>query len=243
MTNPIPIVLSWSGGKDCLLMLRRLQADPRYRVVGLLTTVWTDEACVAMHGVPVPLIQAQAVALGLGLAMVEVPRFPTNQQYEAAMASVVEEFRARGITTFGFGDLFLEDIRRYREELCVRLGITPVFPVWGLPTSELADEFIQAGYRARICCTDVRLGIDAIGTEYDAAFLRELPAGIDPCGENGEFHTFVTDGPGFTEPVAAAIIGVKSAAGFWWAQWADLDQKPIDSHRDLVAASSGVEHA
>ncbi len=243
MTESIPIILSWSGGKDCLLMLRRLQADVRYRVAGLMTTAWANEACVAMHGIPLPLINAQATALGFELVAVDMPRFPTNQQYEAAMTPVIEHFRSRGVRTFAFGDLFLEDIRRYREELCCRMGIDAVFPLWGSSTAKLAAEFIQAGYRARICCTDARLGGEAIGRDYDAGFIQELPAGIDPCGENGEFHTFVTDGPGFTEPVAAGIMGIKSAEGFWWAQWSELDQKPIDSDRELIAASSGVEHA
>ncbi len=243
MTQPISIVLSWSGGKDCLLMLRRLQADARYRIAGLLTTVWREEACVAMHGVPIPLLRAQAAALGFEPVFVEVPRFPTNQQYEAAMLPVIERYRANGVSTFAFGDLFLEDIRQYREQLCGRLGITPVFPLWGLPTGELAQEFIVGGYQARICCTDHRLGGDVVGANYDAAFLEKLPAGIDPCGENGEFHTFVTDGPGFAQPVDAGIMGTSSVDGFWWAQWTETNQEDFNRPRDRAAVAIGVEHA
>lgn len=239
--NPIPIVLSWSGGKDCLLMLRRLQADPRYRIAGLLTTIWREEACIAMHGVPVPLLRAQAEALGYEVVLVEVAKFPTNTQYEAALLPIMERFRADGVTHIAFGDLFLEDIRHYREQLYARLGMTPVFPLWRTPTAELANDFFEAGYRARLCCTDHRLGRNHVGAIYDAEFVRTLPPGIDPCGENGEFHTFVTDGPGFTKAVEASIIGTSSAEGFWWAEWTATDQQDINKPHDRVAVVLGEE--
>lgn len=241
MSEPIPIVLSWSGGKDCLLMLRRLQADGRYRVAGLLTTVWQDEACVAMHGVPLNLITAQATALGYPLHVVYVPRFPSNERYEAALKPVLESLRSEDIETVAFGDLFLEDIRRYREALCAKRGIVPLFPLWGLPTEPLAREFIAAGYHARVCCTDHRLGRDAVGAAYDATFLDNLPAGIDLCGENGEFHTFVMDGPGFTHAVSASMIGTSSADGFWWAQWIETDRKDNNRPHRRVAVVLGEE--
>ncbi len=241
MSEPIPIVLSWSGGKDCLLMLRRLQADPRYRIAGLLTTVWQDEACVAMHGIPIALIHAQATALSYDLYLVNVPRFPSNERYEAALRPVMKSLGFAGITTVAFGDLFLADIRRYREALCEKLGIMPIFPLWGMPTHQLAQDFIAAGYRARVCCTDHRLGCDALGAEYDAVFIENLPTGIDPCGENGEFHTFVTDGPGFTRPVSASIIGTTSADGFWWAQWTETDQEDNNRPHPRVAVVLGEE--
>lgn len=222
-SEPQPIVLSWSGGKDCLLMLRRLQADPRYRIVGLLTTVWTGERCVAMHRIPVSLLCAQVQSLGFDPVLMEVPPFPSNAVYEAAFRRAMDRFRSQGVTSIAFGDLFLGDIRSYREELCARLGLTPVFPLWGCSTTDLADEFFAAGYRARICCTEARLGRELVGTAYNAEFVSRLPAGIDPCGENGEFHTFVTDGPEFRTPVSLRMVGITAADGFCWAQWAESE--------------------
>lgn len=230
MSEPIPIVLSWSGGKDCLLMLRRLQADPRYRIAGLLTTVWAETGCVAMHGLPVSLLHAQAEALGLDVVLMEVPRFPSNGVYEAALLQTLNHYRSGGGQTLAFGDLFLADIRQYREELCHRMAMAAVFPLWGIPTVELSDEFIAAGYRAWICCTDSRLGREVVGAAYNAEFVKRLPAGIDPCGENGEFHTFVTDGPEFSRPVKTGMVGTTAADGFYWAQWEERGTEPhLDS--------------
>lgn len=223
--KPQPIVLSWSGGKDCLLMLRRLQADPRYKIVGLLTTVWTGERCVAMHRIPISLLWEQAQALGFDPVLMEVPPFASNAVYEAAFLRAVDRFRSQGVTAIAFGDLFLSDIRTYREALCDRFGMTPVFPLWGESTTDLAEEFLAAEYQARICCTDSRLGREVVGTAYNAEFVGRLPAGIDPCGENGEFHTFVTDGPEFIVPVQARMIGVTDAEGFCWAQWAGTERE------------------
>lgn len=221
MSAPEPIVLSWSGGKDCLLMLRRVQADPRYRIAGVLTTVWAGEDRVAMHGVPVTFLRRQTEALGLDLVVMEVPRFPSNAVYEAAFVEALDEFRPLGVRTLAFGDLFLTEIRQYREELCRRIGMTPVFPLWRISTTMLAAEFIAAGYRARICCTDGRLGREAVGVAYNTDFINGLPAGIDPCGEDGEFHTWVMDGPEFSEPVTAQVVGTIEADGFYWAEWAE----------------------
>jgi uncharacterized protein (TIGR00290 family) len=224
-TEPQPIVLSWSGGKDCLLMLRRLQADPRYKIVGLLTTMWTGDRCVAMHRIPIALLWQQAQALGFDPVLMEVPPFAPNAVYEAAFLRAVDRFRSQGVTAIAFGDLFLSDIRTYREGLCERFGMTPVFPLWGLSTTELASEFFAEGYRARICCTDSRLGREAVGTAYNAEFVSQLPTDIDPCGENGEFHTFVTDGPEFIVPVQAHMTGFTEADGFYWAQWAGTERE------------------
>lgn len=233
MSEPIPIVVSWSGGKDCLLMLRRLQADPQYRIAGLLTTVWTGEQCVAMHRVPVTMLWEQAQALGVDPVWMEVPPFAPNAVYEAAFLRAMDRFRSQGVTTITFGDLFLEDIRHYREQLCERLGLTPVFPLWGLSTSELAAEFFAAGYRARICCAEARLGREVVGTAYNAEFVRQLPVGVDPCGEQGEFHTFVTDGPDFAAPVRARMVGTTASDGFCWAQWAESTHENRATLTDL----------
>lgn len=247
MSEPIPIVLSWSGGKDCLLMLRRMQSDVRYRIVGLLTTVWTDHGCVAMHGVPVSLLQAQAAALGLDVTLMEVPRFPSNAVYEAALVRALEEFRSQGVQTLAFGDLFLTEIREYREELCRRIGMSAVFPLWGIPTTTLAQEFITAGYHAQICCTDPRLGREVLGTAYNTDFVNRLPAGIDPCGENGEFHTFVTNGPEFRGLVTARLAGTIAADGFYWARWAEWGTEPhtenIDQPCNRTAVLAGEHFA
>jgi uncharacterized protein (TIGR00290 family) len=247
MLEPIPIVVSWSGGKDCLLMLRRLQADPQYQIAGLLTTVWSRERQVAMHGVPLSLLRAQTDALGFDGVILEMSRFPSNREYEAALLRTMDRFRSQGVQTIAFGDLFLADIRRYREKLCDRMGLTPLFPLWSLPTSTLAEEFIAAGYRARICCTDGRLGREAVGAEYNAKFVSALRPGIDPCGENGEFHTFVTDGPGFRVPVCAELVGLTEADGFCWAQWAESeresDSEIIDECCDRQAVLAGEEIA
>lgn len=234
MSEPIPIVLSWSGGKDCLLMLRRLQADPRYRITGLLTTVWEETGCVAMHGTPISMLHAQTEALGLNVVLMEVSRFPSNDVYEAALTPALDQFRCRGVQTLAFGDLFLADIRQYREELCRRMAMAAVFPLWGIPTVALSDEFIAAGYQAQICCTDSRLGHEVVGATYNAEFVRRLPAGIDPCGENGEFHTFVTDGPEFSRPVKTGMVGTTAADGFYWAQWEERGTEP---HTEFINQS------
>lgn len=240
MSEPIPIVVSWSGGKDCLLMLQRLQADPRYRIVGLLTTVWTGEQCVAMHRVPISMLWQQAQALGFDPVWMEVPPFAANTVYEAAFLRAMDRFRSQGACTIAFGDLFLADIRQYREQLCERLGLTPVFPLWGLSTGELAAEFFAAGYRARICCAEARLGREVVGTAYNAEFVQQLPAGVDPCGENGEFHTFVTDGPGFAAPVRARMIGTTTAEGFHWARWAESADENNTAMTDTPSARQVV---
>ena len=240
MSEPIPIVLSWSGGKDCLLMLRRVQADPRYRIVGLLTTVWTGERCVAMHRVPVAMLWEQAQSLGFDPVWMEVPPFAPNAVYEAAFLRAMDRYRSQGVTTVAFGDLYLRDIRDYREQLCERLGITPVFPLWGQSTTELAQEFFLAGYRARICCATARLGREVVGTAYNAEFVQQLPAGVDPCGENGEFHTFVTDGPSFAVPVRASMVGITAADGFHWAQWAESTHENRATLTDVLSTRQVV---
>lgn len=195
-------ILSWSSGKDSAFALHVMRQDPAIEVAGLLVTINEAFDRVAMHGVRHALVEAQAHAAGLPLHIVTIPNPCPNEIYEARMASFVAEVRARGIEAMAFGDLFLEDIRSYREQRLNGTGLTPLFPLWGRNTSELAQEMIDAGLRARIVCLDPRqLDRRFIGRDFDAALLAELPASVDPCGERGEFHTFAYAGPMFSKPI------------------------------------------
>jgi uncharacterized protein (TIGR00290 family) len=218
----IPVVLAWSGGKDSALALAALRRERRREVVGLLTAVVEPEGCVSMHRVPRALIQAQADALGLELSMAVVPEWPPNDVYEAAMAEALAPCRAAGAETVAFGDLFLADLRGYRERQMEALGMQCAFPLWGRDSASLARDFIAEGYRAVVCCVDSRrLPASFCGREFDAALLRDLPPEVDPCGENGEFHTFVYDGPGFSRRVQFAAGEVVSRHGFWYCNLTD----------------------
>jgi uncharacterized protein (TIGR00290 family) len=202
------VLVAWSGGKDSALALRAVLADPALEVEALLTTVTREYDRISVHGVRRSLLHAQVRALGLPLAEMEIPASCDNATYEAALADALRAVRTRnvGVNRCVFGDLFLEDVRRYREERLAPLGMQPIFPLWGRDTSQLAREFIDHGFRAVIVCVDTTL-LDASfsGREYDSSFLAELPPGVDPCGENGEFHTFVYDGPLFRERVDFSI--------------------------------------
>jgi uncharacterized protein (TIGR00290 family) len=204
MPTPEPVLLSWSGGKDSSLSLAALCADPDVRVVGLLTTITAGLDRIAVHGVRRSLLRDQADSAGLPLYEASIPAVCRNDDYEQAMGIAFERVRREhpALRRVAFGDLFLEDIRRYREDRLGALGLEAVFPVWGRDTRALADDFIAAGYRARLVCVDTQqLSADFVGRELDRELLRELPDGVDPCGENGEFHTFVSDGPVFRRPV------------------------------------------
>jgi uncharacterized protein (TIGR00290 family) len=198
-----PIVLCSSGGKDSLLALHELRRAETLRVADLLTTMTGESARVSMHGVRIELLRRQAAALGLPLTVVEIRAGASNADYEAAMGGALERYRERGIRKVAFGDLFLSEIREYRERQLREAGMEAVFPVWGRDTAELAEEFVGLGFRAVTCCVDPRrLDESFVGRSFDAEFLADLPAGVDPCGENGEFHTFVCDGPNFAEPIS-----------------------------------------
>jgi uncharacterized protein (TIGR00290 family) len=193
-------VVSWSGGKDCMLALWHARAE--LDVVGLLTTVTRKFERVSMHGVRLALLRQQVQALGLPLTLAEIPGPCANDVYEATMKAALAELHADGVEAVVCGDLFLEDVRRYREERLFAPDVG-VFPLWHRPTPELAREFLRLGFRAVVCCVDTQaVPAGLAGRMYDEAFLEDLPAGADPCGENGEFHTFVFDGPLFTAPVA-----------------------------------------
>ena len=216
-------LLAWSSGKDSawtLHVLRQAAArDPRApRVVGLLTTVNAVHERVAMHAVRRELLAAQARAAGLPLFEVPIPSPCSNAEYEAAMARAMAGARADGIAHVAFGDLYLQDIRRYREEKLAGTGITPIFPLWERPTRALAEEMLAAGVVAHLTAVDPRQ-IDGrfAGRRWDRALIAELPPTADPCGENGEFHTFVSAGPMFERPLAVRAGEVVTRDGFVFA--------------------------
>jgi uncharacterized protein (TIGR00290 family) len=208
-------VLSWSGGKDSALALHALLLDPAVDVRAILTTVTDEYDRVSMHGVRSELIAAQAAAIGLPLWTCRIPPRATNEQYEHAMLESLAAMRREGIASIAFGDLFLADVRAYRERLVEGSGVRPAFPLWGRPTARLAREFVQCGFRAVLVCVDPRqLDVSHCGSEYDARLLDRLPPAADPCGENGEFHTFVYDAPMFTQPIATQRGVVVEREGF-----------------------------
>ena len=201
--SALPVMLSWSGGKDSTLALHALRQDPRYAVKGLLTSVNEYYGRISMHGVREALLDAQAEAIGLPLHKLWLPQTPSNDEYEQKMRAALEGFKARGIRHVAFGDLFLEDIRQYRIKHMQQADMECLFPLWHRPTDKLAREFIAQGFKAVLCCVDAEaLDGGFAGREYDEQLLRQLPPGTDPCGENGEFHTFVYAGPVLRTPVA-----------------------------------------
>lgn len=202
------IVLSWSGGKDSSLALEALRADARYTVVALMTSITSEYDRVSIHGVRRTLLEAQARSIGLPLFEVSLRAASSNEAYEAAFRQAVDDFGVvhPDVKHMAFGDLFLADVRAYRERVMASLGMTPVFPIWGRDTAQLAQEFIASGYGAHLVCVDTQqLGAEFAGREFDDALLRDLPASVDPCGENGEFHTFVSRGPIFQEPIDVEV--------------------------------------
>jgi uncharacterized protein (TIGR00290 family) len=213
-----PVILSWSGGKDSMMALDALRRDDRYTVAGLLTTLTEGYDRISMHGVRRSLLHRQAHALELPLHEIFIPQQCTSDDYRERMRTALQQFKDSGIDTIAHGDLFLEDIRAYREENLAQLGMTGLFPLWLVPTGELARTFIDGGYRAITVCTDGEvLDERYVGRDYDEAFIASLPAGADVCGENGEFHTFVYDGPHFARPVPFTIGDkVLRDARFWY---------------------------
>jgi uncharacterized protein (TIGR00290 family) len=202
--------------------VRRQQAE--VDVVGLLTTVNRSFDRVAMHAVRRDLLVAQAAAVGLPLLTVEIPYPCSNDEYEAAMAAAIGRARGDGVTAVAFGDLFLEDVRRYREDRMRGSGLTPLFPIWGIPTDALARRMVGAGLRARLTCVDPKkLPASFAGRDFDAALLDDLPPGVDPCGERGEFHSFAYDGPMFERAVGIQAGEVVERDGFVFA---DLTPRP-----------------
>jgi uncharacterized protein (TIGR00290 family) len=211
------ILLSWSSGKDSAWALHRLNLQHPGAVQALLTTVNEAVDRVAMHAVRRDVLHAQARAAGLPLIVVPIPHPCPNDIYEARMQTAVSEAVAAGFTQVAFGDLFLEDVRRYRVEKLAGSGLEPLFPVWGIPTGQLAEEMVATGLRARVACVDTRM-LDAsfVGREFDRRLLGDLPPGVDPCGENGEFHTCVYAGPMFQAPLTLEPGEVVMREPFVW---------------------------
>ncbi|MBS0571127.1 MAG: ATP-binding protein [Proteobacteria bacterium] len=204
---PIPILLAWSGGKDSTLALERLREDAIWRMAGLLTTVTAEYERIAIHGVRRSILHAQARRLGLPLIEAEIPAQASNEIYEAAFARALAQARERdaNIADIAFGDLYLTDVRAYRESLLARLGWRGAYPLWGADTAQLARQFIARGHRAILTCVDTQqLAANFCGRDYDAGLLADLPSACDPCGENGEFHTCVHASPLFSAPIALA---------------------------------------
>ena len=211
-------LLSWSSGKDSAWALHTLRQKGDVEIVGLLTTINESADRVAMHAVRSELLRVQAAAAGLPLHAVGIPSPCSNEQYEAAMGAAIRRAQADGVTAMAFGDLFLEDIRRYRVEKLAGTGIEPLFPIWGIPTDRLARDMIVGGLRARLTCVDPKqLAPSFVARDFDSALLADLPAGVDPCGERGEFHSFAYAGPMFSEPIAIRSGEVVTRDGFVFA--------------------------
>lgn len=198
-----PLWLSWSGGKDSSLALHALQQSEEFEVTGLLTTVTAVYERISMHGVRRELLDQQVEAIALPLIEVLIPQKSSNEVYAEAMRKAMLDAKSQGIQHIAFGDLFLEDVRDYRIENLNKVDMQAIFPIWGRDTTELAEEFIAQGFKTILVSVDAEQ-IDAsfAGREFDGAMLNDLPESADPCGENGEFHTFVYDGPIFTQPIA-----------------------------------------
>jgi uncharacterized protein (TIGR00290 family) len=212
------VLLSWSSGKDSAWALHVLRQDPRVHVAALLTTISEVFDRVAMHAVRRPLVEAQAASAGLPLWPVAIPSPCPNEIYEERMRAAVSRARAEGFTHAAFGDLFLEDVRRYREARLAGTGIAPLFPLWHRPTRALADEMIASGLGAVLTCVDPRhLDRRFAGRTFDATLLDDLPDAIDPCGERGEFHTFCYAGPMLARPIPVTPGEVVDRDGFVFA--------------------------
>jgi len=216
-----PVVMSWSGGKDSVMALHDLLRASECEVVELMATVSEEYRRVSHHGVREELLDAQAAAIGIPLHKVYLPsaegRGCSNEVYEAIMSRVMDGYKTRGVTTVAFGDLFLEDLRAWREANLAKAGMRGLFPIWKRNTTELAHEVIQLGYKAYVSCVEAHVGPGFVGRLYDEKFLSELPPTIDPCGENGEFHSFVFDGPIFAKPVAVEVGELVTRDGRFYA--------------------------
>ncbi len=212
------VLLSWSSGKDSAWTLHVLRQDPDTEIVGLLTTVNTTHGRVAMHSTRLAILKAQAHAAGLPLHVIPLPWPCPNDVYELEMRSAIQAAVGRGVTYVAFGDLFLEDIRAYRARQLDGSGVQPLFPIWQEPTAPLARRMIDAGVEAYLTCVDPKkLPPDFAGRRFDYRLLADLPAGVDPCGENGEFHTCVVAGPMFRHRLCARIGEIIARDGFYFA--------------------------
>ena len=216
-----PLVMSWSGGKDSAAALHELINADEYEVVALLTSVSEEYRRISHHGVREALLEQQAEAIGIPLDKIYLPSGPnqpcTNDVYEQIMGGVMARYKAHGVDSVAFGDLFLEDLRAYRENNLAKVEMRGVFPLWKRETTELAADVIARGFKGYLSCVEGKVGPGFAGRSYDHSLLAALPAGIDPCGEYGEFHTFVYDGPVFKRPVAVTVGEVVVRDGRYYA--------------------------
>ncbi len=227
----------WSSGKDSAWALQSLRSGAEYDVCALVTTVNASADRVAMHAVRTELLRAQAEALGIPLRLVEIPYPCPNGAYEAAAASLIQTAEREGVSHMAFGDLFLEDVRAYRETLLASSTIEPVFPLWGADTRELAMSMIEGGISAHLTCVDPRaLDPTFVGRPYDKDLLSDLPESVDPCGERGEFHTFVSCAPGFSRALRIKAGEVVERDGFVFA---DILSAEHDTGKGRAESSSG----
>jgi uncharacterized protein (TIGR00290 family) len=211
------ILLSWSSGKDSAWALHVLRQQRQYEIAGLFTTINSAFDRVAMHSTRRTLLEMQAKAAGLPLTVAPLPWPCSNTDYELAMKRVCDQALAQGIEAIAFGDLFLTDVRAYRERQLAGTGLAPLFPIWKIPTAQLAREMVDSGLRAKLVCVDpIQLSPDFVGREFDHSLLKELPAGVDPCGEKGEFHSFVYDGPMFGQEINISQGEKVERDGFWF---------------------------
>jgi uncharacterized protein (TIGR00290 family) len=214
---PEPVLMCWSGGKDSSLALHAVMQDPALNVVSLLTCVTEEYERVSMHGVRVELLKRQSAECGTALTQTRIPPKASNEIYEAAMERALKPWRERGVKRCVFGDLFLADLRKYREEKLAKTGMSALFPLWMKDTKKLAAEFIAQGFRAILVSVDPRrIDPKFCGREFDQRLLDELPPSCDPCGENGEFHTFVYAGPVYKRPIPVKRGQVVEREGFWF---------------------------
>jgi len=197
------LVFNWSSGKDSALCLYKILQRQKYEVICLLTSISEKYQRISMHGVRVELLEAQAESIGIPLIIMQIPEMPTMEKYETVMRRTLTDLKSKGATASVFGDIFLEDLRSYRETKLAELNLKGVFPLWKIPTRQLIQEFIDLGFKTIVTCVNEKyLDKSFVGRIIDQKFLNDLPDNVDPCGENGEFHTFVYDGPLFNAPIA-----------------------------------------
>jgi uncharacterized protein (TIGR00290 family) len=196
------VIFNWSGGKDSALCLHKILQEQQYEIICLLTTISQPYQRISMHGVRVELLDIQAARIGLPLLKIQIPEMPTMAVYGNTMEAALMDLKDKGATASVFGDIFLEDLRKYREDKLAELNLAGVFPLWKIPTGKLVREFIDAGFKAiTTCVNDKYLDKSFVGRKIDDDFLNDLPDGVDPCGENGEYHSFVYDAPFFSKPI------------------------------------------
>jgi len=211
------VIFCWSGGKDSAIALYEIQKSQGYKVVSLLATITEDYDRVSMHGVPRTLVEQQACSLGLPIEEVFIPKSCSNEEYDSKMREILTRFKQDGVASVVFGDVFLEDVRRYREDNLSKVGMKGVFPIWGRDTAELTRSFIALGFKAVTTCVDSKmLDKTFVGRMLDEKFLAQLPPNADPGGENGEFHSFVFDGPLFKQRIACTVGEVVLRDSFYF---------------------------